>query len=276
MSPILHDLAPEAVIPTIEDNAAACMRFLAGLPGCEVAEDAELTTVVTGLPAAAFNGVFRTRFAPDVAEEHIRGRIAAVYEHIRPHSPAVGWMVVPSSRPADLSRHLEAQGFSLADESRMMARGLDRLDETTRELAPAGLTVEPVRDKAALAVWIHTANEGFGFPHELDDIIYHLAEAQPLGPEQAVQLFLARLDGEPVATSYSAQGGGVVGIYNVATVPPARGKGIGYAVTLAALRDARERGYAVAVLGATRMGFPVYQRMGFRDYCAILHYERQS
>ena len=51
----------------------------------------------------------------------------------------------------------------------------------------------------------------------------------------------------------------------VATLPEARGRGLGRLVTLAALRDARERGAGAAVLESSQMGYALYGRLGFQD-----------
>ena len=79
--------------------------------------------------------------------------------------------------------------------------------------------------------------------------------------------YLAWLHGQPVATALATYARGVVGIYYVVTLPAARRQGIGRAVTLAALLEARARGYRVAVLHSAEMGLSVYQRLGFTRYC---------
>ena len=86
-----------------------------------------------------------------------------------------------------------------------------------------------------------------------------------LGLDLPIRNYLGYLNGGPVATSTVFYGGGVAGIYCVATLPEARGKGIGAAITLKPLLDTRDNdGYNYAVLFSTEMGTPVYQRIGFR------------
>jgi predicted acetyltransferase len=72
-----------------------------------------------------------------------------------------------------------------------------------------------------------------------------------------------------VATAALHLGAGVAGIYAVSTIPGARRQGFGAAITLAALRAARESGYQIAILHATQMGAGVYRRLGFEEYCTI-------
>ncbi len=81
--------------------------------------------------------------------------------------------------------------------------------------------------------------------------------------------YMAYLDGTPIGTSTVYYGAGVAGIYNVAVAPEARGRGIGGALTLQPLLDARRMGYRAGILQATKMGFPVYQGLGFEQNCNV-------
>lgn len=90
--------------------------------------------------------------------------------------------------------------------------------------------------------------------------------AQAAAEPRTVWRFAARLDGQVVGHSAVHVGpADVAGIYDVGVVPTMRGRGIGKAVTTAALRQAVALGCRVAVLNSTGMGEPVYRRLCFRS-----------
>ena len=78
--------------------------------------------------------------------------------------------------------------------------------------------------------------------------------------------------GRPVAASSLVPGRGVAGVYCVATLPEARGRGLGTALTVLPLLEAREMGFHTGVLQSSDMGYPIYQKIGFRTTCLIDHY----
>jgi predicted acetyltransferase len=52
----------------------------------------------------------------------------------------------------------------------------------------------------------------------------------------------------------------------VAALPAVRNKGVGFAMTQKPLQEAKRMGYRVGTLQASKMGEPIYLKMGFKEY----------
>jgi ribosomal protein S18 acetylase RimI-like enzyme len=61
----------------------------------------------------------------------------------------------------------------------------------------------------------------------------------------------------------------VIGLYGIGTLPAARRRGVGSALTLIPMLAARDEGYRAAILHATPDGALLYPRLGFEEYCRI-------
>jgi ribosomal protein S18 acetylase RimI-like enzyme len=85
------------------------------------------------------------------------------------------------------------------------------------------------------------------------------------------RIYIGRLNGRPVATNMLFNGGGVASIYAVGTAVDVRGRGIGGAITLHPLLEARAEGYRHAVLFSSAMGVGAYERIGFRRTGGMLN-----
>src|SRR6185437_14188400 len=77
----------------------------------------------------------------------------------------------------------------------------------------------------------------------------------------AMHFFIGYEGDQPSSCAMACIGEHEVGIYAVATLPDRRGKGLGDALTRAALAAAP---HLPAVLEASELGQPIYQRMGFQ------------
>jgi len=159
------------------------------------------------------------------------------------------------------SENVEACGELLL--GRDFARVADvpgmRLAPLTDCSPPRDLVVRPADDPATLEDFQTTAFSGFGLPAEAGRLFLteHLT---------ALPGFLALVgyrDGQPVCTSALYTTADVAGIYWVATLEDHRKRGLGEAITWAAVGRGRAGGYRVASLQASAMGRPVYERMGF-------------
>jgi ribosomal protein S18 acetylase RimI-like enzyme len=78
-----------------------------------------------------------------------------------------------------------------------------------------------------------------------------------------VAAFLADLDGRPAGIAMTIVSHGVAGIYWVGTTEEARGRGLGRAVTAAAVAAGFDMGAETASLQASPMGEGLYLQMGF-------------
>ncbi len=65
---------------------------------------------------------------------------------------------------------------------------------------------------------------------------------------------------------------GIVSVHHVVTLPAMRRRGIGSAMTVHALREARDRGFRIAGLTSSPDGPNVYRPIGFRALCTFSRY----
>jgi GNAT superfamily N-acetyltransferase len=265
MPDILSDFAPAALAAAVEANFAAFFGYLGRAPQAVAHEDAETAWCISGIPIAEYTAVTRFRLS-DAPPAAVRERVRHILSVFAQRRLGMLWWVGPSACPADLGGYLRDAGLVLVGAGPGMAADLEALNDAP---APADLRITRVGDSAALRQWVQVAGAGYGEPDAILQARFAVHAALGLGDDQPLQRYLALLNGEPVAIAALLLGAGVAGIYEVATVLAARRQGIGGAVTLAALRQARALGYRVGVLEASPMGFPVYQRLGFQQICSF-------
>jgi ribosomal protein S18 acetylase RimI-like enzyme len=90
-----------------------------------------------------------------------------------------------------------------------------------------------------------------------------------------LKLFVGYYKNKPVATSALFCDNQVVGVWDVITLPSARGKGIGTKMTMHTLLIGKQMGYKIGVLTASDLGMGIYSKLGFRplkDYL-VCNYE---
>ena len=253
----LSDLSAPAVVSAIKANWAEFYTHLGRAPGAELSAGPYLSWVLTGIPDAFLNVVFRTDLPLDRAGEVIDEALA----HFKArHVTRLSWLA--ETRGVNPGRHLVSRGLTFEEGGTGMAADLGAVPGSLP--APAGLAIVPVEDRATLQPWIQVMRVGFGLPEHAEKRLLDLFAAVSLAPP--MRTYLALLDGRPVATSQLFLAAGVAGIYNVTCLPEARGQGIGAAVTLAPLLEARRQGYGLSILQASDLGYQVYRRLGFDDY----------
>jgi GNAT superfamily N-acetyltransferase len=121
-------------------------------------------------------------------------------------------------------------------------------------MPPAELRIQPVTSELDMAVFHRVLLDGFGLSGDGGSM------ADPRVLAAGVNLFVGYAGSTPVAVAGSALNHGLVEVDWVTTVPEARGRGYGTALTWRALDIAPE---LPAVLLASDPGQRVYERMGF-------------
>jgi GNAT superfamily N-acetyltransferase len=251
-----------------EDDAAWLELIRAGMPpfwaqlaegsgGSTWREDDVLAAIV---PSAPERSVFNSVFYGD-GERLLAAldRIAAAYEE----AGVRAWTVWVPEADRATAAGLEEAGHVFDAEPRAMGMELSELRAPEPD---DSLGILEELDMAEVA--------------RLNEIAYGWAagefSAVASSKIPGTYAYFGLLDGETVGTVVVWDHGTDSEVAWVATLPEARGRGVSKQLMGRALADARERGQLTTTLVATKLGRPVYERAGYRDFGAIQMWERRK
>jgi GNAT superfamily N-acetyltransferase len=169
------------------------------------------------------------------------------------------WTVWVPEHERQAARLLEEAGHVLDARPAAMVRSLEGIEPPAIQLD----LIEPDMSAAA-----RVNDVAYGFAGDFERALHAV-------PPEPAHLYLARADGVPACTVLTYEEGGECGIYLVATLPDARGRGLATALLSHALIEARERGSTTSSLQATARGRAVYERLGYRDIGTMHMWERR-
>lgn len=254
----------ESLSRAVEDNEAEFLLVLGRAGGGEERDDENVHWTIGGSPIGYHNAVVRARLSEHTADEVI----VASQELMRSYGVPGSWHVGPSMRPDDLGDRLAALGFEGGPEPGMAA-DLDAMPDVDM---PSDLRIERAASSSDLADYEAVLAGGFGEGPPEARWVREMYERIGLD-DDGWRHFVGRIDGAPVACATTFFTTDAAGLYFVCTSPDARQRGIGAAISHAALADARDGGRRVGVLGSSPMGQRVYERLGFREVCPVRVYE---
>jgi hypothetical protein len=171
---------------------------------------------------------------------------------------ACTWEVGTHATPVDLVERLLALGL-LDDEPTPLAVGMV-------------LTAPPTTDGSVVEVRRAESPEEYFTADRIAAVAFGMpepSEARPRPADADNVLYLAYLDGEPVAQASASFGEHCATLFGGATLPAARGHGAYRALVAARWQDAVARGTPALVTQASAMSKPILARLGFREVCEI-------
>ena len=235
----------------VHENFVEAYRLVArALPGGDVLELPGGCALATGEREAEFNRAFIMDPCEGIAD--ILGEFRAFYLAKR-----LPWMLIASA--AAVAGVESATGGTGLVPGRIMP-GMVMEPITGEAAAVRGLAVERVTSAALGEIFAAVLADGFGTTPALARTFV----APGAIDAEGVSHYIGWLDDRPVATATRVTTGSIAGIYNVATARDVRRRGIGAAMTAAALLGGREEGCASSTLQSSSQGYSLYKRMGFR------------
>lgn len=234
--------------------------------GMRVDRDEQLAVVDSGLPCDTFNFICAAR----LRTETLRARVEQAIGHFREVGRPFSWWVGPADSPADLGAALEAAGLAASEAELGMKCNLERLVEAD---PPPELRIERVSTPQALATFAALSAANWDPPDQAVVRFYQLAETVLLEPVCPLRFYLGYWSDEPVATAEMTVAGGAAGLYNISTRAAFRRRGIGTAMVIHPLLEARASGCREGILQAAPDGVGVYRQVGFCEDGQYVEYK---
>jgi ribosomal protein S18 acetylase RimI-like enzyme len=242
---------PDPRITPVETNLFAWRRVFLDVPDVVDRSAADVQACSSSIPLHLFNGICEARFQDWAA----RAR-EVIGEYVDRGVPWF-WWVTPSTTAPELEAALAACGASQSVVPGMHLELAGWSPRVTTEIETAVVSpAEPIS--------VDTLMTGFGVPEAFREPV--LAHGAVLARTNSMSV-LGLVDGEPVGGGLAVLADRTVGLYMIATLEGARGRGVGLAVTQRLLAEARDRGATDAVLHTTALGRGVYERVGFEVVC---------
>jgi GNAT superfamily N-acetyltransferase len=236
-----------------ENMIEALATAAAPVPEALVERADGVALIATGLPPRLFNQVLVER--DGVRPEAITAAVAKTRHRGDPF--------VVSLRAGMDDRFLPLMAqlglVPLSAEPWMPGMALHPMPLSGSAPPPPGHEIRPVSDAPGIRDHIVTGAAGFGMPVEWVEAVI----GERLVTLPSAFLYVGYSDGVPVSTGLGIRTGRTIGIYFIATVEAARRRGLGAAMTMRIVDDGASLGCDVAILQASHMGYPIYERLGF-------------
>jgi len=256
----ITDFSSVNMAKAIEANGTECCLNWARWPDMERHEEKSRVWLLTQHKFPFFNNIFGAQIKTNDIHNSIKEALIPYKEQNVP----MLWWTGPSTQPPNLGEHLLSYGFEHVFEAPAMAVDLNLLKETPS--SNSDLIIEEIFDRKAMKTWCDIMTFVYDFPDFAQEPWFDMLTSLGLGSDESYRHFLARVEGKPVATASVFFGAGLAGLSSVATLPEYRKQGIGKAITLEPLLEARRMGYRIGALFSSEMAVDMYKEIGFKEY----------
>jgi GNAT superfamily N-acetyltransferase len=238
---------------------AAYLRYLGTAPGAEVRSANDLYAVRTGVASNTENGVLSGAGAR-VTVEHARDLVGWFGD-----APA-SWLCAEGRGRKETARVLKEAGCRPETDAWEMHAALPELP--SEPVSPSsGTSIVQVASANELRSWLDVAAANGWFEADAErQAVDELFRGLGLGQARPLCHYLALHEDAPVGLASAFYGEDVVLLATVAVVPEHRRAGIGRALALTRLREARRRGCTHAVLAPSPDGAKLYESIGFTSH----------
>jgi GNAT superfamily N-acetyltransferase len=248
------------LIKNIEENFFAVSRYWGSL-NSSVRNIGSIWAMNTGTTISDINWAWNE----EPLTYNDAGAIEDIKEVYQKLNLRFWWWIYPRGQSLETRGQLHDAGLRLIEKVPCMAADLN--DTVSKRQTPDNITISQVKDKNDLLIWKDISFDGFEMPSRAREQYSAFVASFNISQQSPQKLFLAYLDGKPVATSLLFTHENLAGIYYVSTLPAYRNKGCGLKITQAAMQAAKEAGFKNVILQATQLGTKVYLRAGFKEYC---------
>jgi hypothetical protein len=244
--------APSAVA-ALENDTYRFFTNFARRPTGSLGEEGGATWFRSGIASINYNGVAGVGVEVD-----------ATLERVRAWGVPARWIVNSASTPPAFEAKLTERGLEMFDQWPGMVSPIEDLPRPQ----PDGVTCSVVSSDTDYDEWADVFRDAFGLPPAA---AANMREAHhwPCFHDELRTYLILRDDRQAVATGILHTTPGVAGIYGIAVRRAAQKRGLGKLATLVTVQEGSRRGANLAILQASKEGFPVYQKLGFQTICSF-------
>ncbi len=258
-TPVATEWTTDRITLAMEANLNVHMtHFAQYLNQARLVRIPDYTIVDSGLPDDTFNYVLRADFNDRDAEK----KISEVTAYFKSREIPFSWWNSPSDQPDNLVKHLECAGYRNTENYKAVYFNLDDLNTDSVDMHQELKIIRALDQQSLRDFAVVLANDPFSFEK------YFAWLADVISEDDPIEYYVGYVNNVPVVRGLVCYYANVAGLYWLSTVPVMRNRGYATAMQQYRLKLAKDRGYQIAVLQASEQGFPLYQRLGYKE-CGV-------